>query len=381
MRHERAIVLHDFFTAPDGGGKVAKILAESFHTELWTGHLNRGAFPDDYFGDVAPKSLEAYKNAPIWLRFSKIFQLWWAFAHFPTTSVPWAIFSGSFSLLAHRKISGVKFFYCLTPPRLLYDQRDFMVQQVPGWQRPFLRVVMFLYRLAYGRAIRRMDVILTISKTVRKRLRKYLGYDSLIVYPPCETERFQWINQGNYYLSTARLDPMKRVELIVKAFVEMPDKRLLVVSEGMDMSKIRRIAEKAPNIDVLGRVGEAHLCDLMGRCIATIYIPRDEDFGISPVESMAAGKPVIGVQEGGLLETVGGGEAQRAENGVGEGLLATDYGVLMVRDPGVKDVVEAVEWMTTARALGMRRACEEHAKLFDTDVFLQKMRDLIQCKV
>jgi len=399
---ERAIVLHDFFNAPDGGGKVAKILAASFHAKLLTGQLDRGAFPDDYFGDVVPMSLEAYKNSPSWLRFSKIFQLWWAFTHFPTTSVPWAIFSGSFSLLAHRKIAGEKIFYCLTPPRLLYDQRDFMVQQVPGWQRPLLRVVMFLYRLAYERAAGRMDIIVTISETVRKRFRRFLGYDSVVIYPPCETERFRWIEGGGFYLSTARLDSLKRVDLIVKAFKEMPDKRLVVVSGGADMPKIKKIAEGAPNIEVLGWIGEEHLCDLMGRCIATIYIPRDEDFGISPVESMAAGKPVIGVQEGGLLETVGEDscrrfedrgqsaermghsgkrKAQMAEDGIGEGLLATDCGVLMAKDPGVEDVVEAVEWMTPTRALGMRKGCEERAKQFDTEVFLQKMRDVIKCKV
>ena len=104
------------------------------------------------------------------------------------------------------------------------------------------------------------------------------------------------------------------MDLIVKAFKKMPDKRLVVVSGGADMPGIKQIAEESPNIEVLGWISEARLCDLMGRCIATIYIPRDEDFGISPVESMAAGKPVIGVQEGGLLETVGGGEGQRAES-------------------------------------------------------------------
>ena len=172
-----------------------------------------------------------------------------------------------------------------------------------------------------------MDIIVTISETVRKRFKRFLGYDSVVIYPPCETERFQWIEEGNFYLSTARLDPMKRVDLIVKAFKKMPDKRLVVVSGGADMPRIKQIAEESPNIEVLGWISEAQLCDLMGRCIATIYIPRDEDFGISPVESMAAGKPVIGVQEGGLLETVGGGRAgaesreqrERQRRGRGEG--------------------------------------------------------------
>ncbi len=404
MRSERAIVLHDFFNAPDGGGSVAKILAEAFHAGLWTGQLNRGAFPEGYFGDVAPESLDAYYTSPRWLRFSKIFQLWWAFAHFPVTSASWVIFSGSFSPLAHRKITGKKIFYCLTPPRLLYDQRDFMVQQVPAWQRPFLRAVMFLYRLAYERAVSGMDTLVTISETVRKRFQKYLEYDSFVVYPPCETDRFQWIEGGDFYLSTARLDPLKRVDLIVKGFKEMSDKRLVVISGGADMSRIKKIAQGALNIEVLGWVGDEQLFDLMGRCIATIYIPRDEDFGISPVESMAAGKPVIGVQEGGLLETVGEGGNQRSEVGgqksevggrrsgggnqrtevgsqrsekAGEGMIITDCGVLVTKDPGVEDVIEAVEWMTPKRALGMREACEVRARRFDTSVFLQKMRDLI----
>ena len=173
---------------------------------------------------------------------------------------------------------------------------------------------------------------------------------------------------------------MKRVELIVKAFVEMPDKRLLVVSEGIDMSKIRRIAEKAPNIEVLGRVGEAHLCDLMGRCIATIFIPRGEDFGISPGRVDGSGKAGDRCAGGGFWRRSEGRSAEGRGQSWGR-IVGYGYGVLMVRDPGVKDVVEAVEWMTPARALGMRRACEERAKLFDTDIFLRRAAGLIQCKV
>ena len=268
---------------------------------------------------------------------------------------------------------------------------------------------MSLYRLAYERAVRGMDIILTISETVRARTMRYLGNDSSVVYPPCETERFQWIEQGDYFLSTARVDPLKRVDLIARAFKEMPDKRLVVVSGGADMGNIKRMTEKAENINVLGWVDDEKLCDFMGRCIATIYIPRDEDFGISPVESMAAGKPVIGVQEGGLLETVGGrrsgvgshrseggghaGEIRSARHsrefhgikrseGVGRsGLLITDCGVLVPKEPGVADVIEAVEWMRPEKALAMRRGCEERAKRFDTDVFVEKMRDVIEGKV
>lgn len=379
MKRHRKIVLHDFFNAPDGGGKVAAILADAFHADLLTGHLEMRAFPDGYFGSVTPVSLDAYGASPRWFRFSKIFQLWWAFAHLPPTSTVWTLFSGSFSPLAYRNITGHKIFYCLTPPRLLYDQRPFMVQQVPLWQRPLLRGVMSLYRPTYERSVRGMDTLITISETVRNRLRKFLGHDSLVVYPPCETGRFRWIEEGSYFLSTARVDPLKRVALIVEAFMRLPDKRLVVVSGGSDMPRVRQMADRVENIDVLGWVDDEKLCDLMGRCMATIYIPMDEDFGISPVESMAAGKPVIGVQEGGLLETVGGIGRQRTD--AGRGLLVTDCGVLAPRDPGIGDVIEAVEWMTPERAARMRQRCEERAKQFDTTVFLEKMRDVIDSEV
>ncbi|MDQ1337021.1 MAG: hypothetical protein QG552_3971, partial [Thermodesulfobacteriota bacterium] len=262
-------------------------------------------------------------------------------------------------------------------------------------------------------AVRSMDMIVAISETVRERTMEYLGHDSLVVYPPCETERFRSMEEADYFLSTARVDPLKRVALIVEAFIKMPAKRLVVVSGGSDMPKIREMAERVENIEVLGWVGDEKLCDLIGRCIATIYIPRDEDFGISPVESMAAGKPVIGVQEGALLETVGrergagsrgqgagskeqgaggrgqGGGGRRSDirdqmsdvrgrgGDVGRGLMVTDCGVLAPKDPVVTDVIEAVEWMTPARALRMREACEARARRFDTGVFLKKMRDLL----
>lgn len=388
----RPLVLHDFLNAPDGGGRVAAILAQSFDAELWTGELNKAAFPLNYFKGVTPQSLEAYKSTPVWLKFSKIFQLWWAFAHFPKASPSWTVFSGSFSPLAHKKIPGRKIFYCLTPPRLLYDQKAFLLKQVSPWQRPFLKGVMTLYRTAYEHAIAQMDRVVTISQTVRNRIKRYLGYDSVVVYPACEIERFAWIEQGDFYLSTARVDPLKRVDLIVRAFKQLPDKRLVVVSGGTDLDKIKAIAADSPNIDILGWVNEEMLEDLMGRCIATVYIPRDEDFGMSPVESMAAGKPVIGVREGGVIETVGNRglrsevgsrrsevRGERGNRGKhDERMTVSNCGVLVPPAPQVNDIIEAVRWMTPGRALKMRTFCEKRAQDFSTDVFIRQMRKVIE---
>jgi glycosyltransferase involved in cell wall biosynthesis len=280
-----------------------------------------------------------------------------------------------------------------------------------------------------------MDIIVTISETVRKRIRRFLRHDSQVIYPPCETERFRFLDQENFYLSTARLDPLKRIDVIVRAFLKMPEKNLVVVSGGSEIRKIKEAAEEAKNIQVLGWVNEERLIGLMGKCIASIYIPRDEDFGLSPVESMAAGKPVIGVREGGLLETIsdfapvkqvspqrnmlgisrgkhftGQGfrpgetgfafhragisevighpseiekkkafhEVKRSDRWGRKDLLITECGVLVPEEPKVEHIIEAVEWMTPKRALKMRGACEERAKRFDKSVFIEKMREVVE---
>jgi glycosyltransferase involved in cell wall biosynthesis len=123
-----------------------------------------------------------------------------------------------------------------------------------------------------------------------------------------------------------------------------------------------------------------------------VYIPVDEDFGMSPVESMAAGKPVIGVQEGGLWETVGldltpedrggsskvEGEANIRERTDGQGkMLETECGVLVPPDPGVEDIIQAVRYLTPKLAGEKRGACEQRASGFDSSIFLHKMQGVI----
>ena len=141
----------------------------------------------------------------------------------------------------------------------------------------------------------------------------------------------------------------------------MPDKKLIVVSGGPLFEKIKRLSLDAPNIKILGWVSDDVLGELIGRCLATIYIPKDEDFGISPIESMAAGKPVIGVSEGGLLETIISGET----------------GILLPSNPTEEDLIKAVQFLTPSRAREMRYACESRARKFDKNVFLSKMRDIV----
>jgi len=141
----------------------------------------------------------------------------------------------------------------------------------------------------------------------------------------------------------------------------MPEKKLVVASGGSDLENLKNLAKDYHNIKFTGWCDNQQLQELIGRCIATIYIPPDEDFGMSPLESMAAGKPVIGVAEGGLLETI----------------VHQETGLLISADLNKKTLIDAVNEISRDKALSMRNACEARAQLFRTEVFIEKMKAIL----
>lgn len=275
-------------------------------------------------------------------------------------------YSGVYSPVAvHHHLAGRNILYCHTSPlQFVYDLKDYYLDQCPRWQRPALQALIAYVKPEYEKAINKMDLLIANSESVRNKFRHYLGRDSVVIYPPCEVDFFRWQGQGqgDYYLSLARLEPQKRVDIIVQAFLQMPDKCLVVVSEGSDLPRIKRMAQGACNIHFVGWLERSRLRGVLGNAIATLYIPKDEGFGIFPVESMAAGKPVIGVAEGGLLETIIDGET----------------GLLVASDPVPEDIISAVQTMTPKRALDMRQDCELRAQQFRKEVFLEKIQKVLR---
>ena len=166
-----------------------------------------------------------------------------------------------------------------------------------------------------------------------------------------------------YYLSFSRLSPPKRVDMVVDAFLKMPDKNL-VFTYGKNDPQKDEIIEKcknAKNIFPIPAPSNAEFIRLVQGAIANIYIPVDEDFGMSPVESMACGVPVIGVDEGGLRETVIEGKT----------------GFLLPAKITVKDVMDGVQKMTPNLAHSMREACVRRAEDFSLDTFIKNLKKYI----
>tara|TARA_B100000963_G_scaffold358698_1_gene383973 strand:+ start:891 stop:2087 length:1197 start_codon:yes stop_codon:yes gene_type:complete len=165
----------------------------------------------------------------------------------------------------------------------------------------FIKLIMHNLRLWDQSSSQRIDKICTNSNFTAKRIKKYWGRDSEVIFGPVEVSKYDPKQErDNFYLSVCRLVPNKRVDLIVKAFNKL-DYPLVIVGEGPEKSKIKEIATS--NIKIMGYQDDQKIKELMQNCRGFIYAGV-EDFGITPVEAMAAGAPVIGLNRGGLIDTV-----------------------------------------------------------------------------
>jgi glycosyltransferase involved in cell wall biosynthesis len=351
-------VLHDYMLVSGGAERLVTTLACGLGAPLTTGFVTPTAEP--WLTGLSVQTL----GSPVSGHLARYLAMVHRFTHIDPARLgaTSTIYSGVLSTLAvHRQLAGQRVHYCHSPPRFVYDLNDYYLDQLGSVRGLALKAFCRWYRPLYERSIHAMDVVLANSHNVANRLQRYLGIKSMVIPPPIDTARFRWLDSGNYYVSLARLEDYKRVDLIIDAFRQMPGQNLVVASGGSQEPLYRRLADGCHNIRFTSWLGDDALAKLLGQCRAVLYLPHDEDFGMSPLEAMAAGKPVIGVAEGGLLETI----------------VPNQTGVLLAPNPGVDDIIQAVTQMSQPRALQMRTACEKRALEFDREVFLQKMHAVI----
>ncbi|MCK5416470.1 glycosyltransferase [Candidatus Parcubacteria bacterium] len=220
--------------------------------------------------------------------------------------------------------------YCHTPTRYLWDYTHQYINELRynKYLKKVISLLLSKIRMWDRLAADRVDLFIANSETVQKRIRKYYRRDSIVIYPPVELEQFSVKNDfcskdldiqaesclerdsladaqndRGYFLIGGRLAPYKRVDIVVEAFKEMPDKNLKIFGDGVDLKRLKKIAEEVDNIEFLGRVNDKEKVELYKNCEAFIN-PQIEDFGITVVEAMASGRPVIAYREGGAVETI-----------------------------------------------------------------------------
>jgi len=256
--------------------------------------------------------------------------------------------------------------YTFTPMRYVWDMRGEYFSESNRFSRKAIGVFSHYLRMWDVTSSARVDEFVAISNHVAKKIEKYYGRRSSVIYPPVDCSGFGISGKtGDYYLIVSAFAPYKRIDLAIKAFNDS-GRKLKIAGTGQDEKRLKRMANK--NIEFLGWQSNEALNGLYARCKALIF-PGEEDFGIAPLEAMASGRPVIAYAKGGALETV---VPLGVKESVPTGLFFAE------QTPG--SLAEAVRYFEKNEGSFDGASIREYALKFDKAVFKKNIAARIQEK-
>ena len=298
-------LVHDHLTQSGGAERVLQVLQGMFpQAPTYTTVLNKeNVDPAFSKGDIRPSFIQhmpfGVKRYQWYLPFMPA-----AFEQFDFS--PYQLVISSCSGLAKGIItpkSTSHVCYCYTPTRYLWSDRHTYVEsrKMPRTMKSLVYAYLSYLRNWDYMAAQRVDHFIAISHTVKKRIKEYYNRDSEVIFPPVRVQAFA-AGQGNggYYLTGGRLTYYKRFDITVDAFSKL-NIPLYVYGVGPELKRLQ--ARARDNVHFLGRVSEERLKQLYAEAIAFIN-PQIEDFGITMVESLASGRPVIAYDAGGARDII-----------------------------------------------------------------------------
>lgn len=262
--------------------------------------------------------------------------------------------------------------YCYSPMRYAWDMQHQYLRQSGNTRGPVSWLMRWqLHRLRQWDYIsaQRVDHFIAISHYIERRIETFYRRKAEVVYPPVDVEKFSYDRpREGFYLTASRMVPYKRIDLVIEAFNQLPERQLVVIGDGPDFAKLKALA--GPNVTLLGYQQDAVLIDHLERTRAFIFM-AEEDFGILPVEAQAAGAPVIGYGVGGMQETIVNG---------GSGLLVQEQTVeaLLSRIKQFEALQDAAQHNNGDDAPFAPVVCRKSAQRFDSANFRQAIENLVQ---
>ena len=195
--------------------------------------------------------------------------------------------------------------YCHSPMRYAWDEADYYLQGAnlsSGIKGNIAHFALNYLRKWDVKSAKGVDYFITNSNHIAAKIKRIYNRHADVIYPPVDTQKFSLVTEKeDYYLTASRLVPYKRIDLIIDAFANMLDKKLVVIGSGPEKEKIKTKA--TPNVDVIGYQDFESLKGYMEKAKAFVFA-AEEDFGIIVVEAMACGTPVIAGNYGGTAESV-----------------------------------------------------------------------------
>jgi len=301
----KVAIVHDFLTKVGGAEKVTQIISEIFpQAPIYTLLYDRKL--DNFFSEkkiIVSYLQRWYQTFKIPTKFLLPFMAQ-AIESFDFTDYDLVISSNnSFAGGIITPADTIHISYCHSPTRYLWDAFHTYIteQRLNRFSRWLLNGLLHNLRIWDKLSSGRVDKYIANSQYVQQRIRKYYRKDAVVIYPPVDTELIKpQTKHADYFLVVSRLTAYKRIDLAIEACndLRLP---LVIIGEGEELLRLRKLA--GFSVEFLGWQSDRNKIEYLRNCRAVIF-PGEEDFGIVPVEAMAAGKPVIAYRKGGTLETV-----------------------------------------------------------------------------
>ena len=299
-------IVHDWLTVNGGAEKVLKAILDIFPNadvfslvdyleEKYRLYILKGKRTETSFVQRLPFSKKFFRNyLPIFPKAIESFNL----KEYDTIiSSSWAFAKG----IKKRK-GQMHVCYCHTPIRYAWDLKGEYLGRISLPKRLLAEFVLHYIRKWDLETADRVDEFIANSQFVAKRIKRIYKRNARVIYPPVDTNSFKLHEKKeDYYLTVSRLVPYKKIDIIIEAFNEMRDKRLVVIGFGEEYNKLKRMANR--NVEFLGYQDKKIVVNYMKKAKGFVFAAL-EDFGIAPVEAMACGTPVIAFGFGGVRETV-----------------------------------------------------------------------------
>ena len=303
----KVAIVHDWLTNIGGAERVVESLLKAYpQADIFTSVYHESALPQ-FKGKVRTSFLQYW---PLAKRKHQLFPVLRTLAFESFDFAGYDLVISSSSAEAKGIITPTETFhvsYIHTPVRYYWSNYDQYLKD-PGFGalNPLIRLItpFFVRRMRRWdfAAAQRPDILVANSATVAKRIKKYYKRDAQVVFPPVDIDRFHTkkAKQGDYLLVLSRLVAYKRFDLAVEACTQLGLK-LVVAGDGPELARLRALA--GPSVEFVGKLDDSEVTKLFEGCRGFVF-PGEEDFGITPVEAMACGKPVIAFGKGGAAESV-----------------------------------------------------------------------------
>jgi len=359
-------IVHDYLNQYGGAERVIEVLHEIFpEAPIYTSVYLPDNLPDSFKQmDIRTTFMQGF---PFIDKLYKKYLMFYPFAMRSLNVKKYDLIissSSSFAKGVKKGKNALHVCYCYTPTRFIWYY-NFYVKNEKFNRITSLLLPLFIRFLKRWdlKVIKGIDKFIAISKNIQKKIKVCYDRDSVVIYPPVDLSKFNILdsideNKGYYFLIVSRLNSYKSLDLVVKAINKL-SLNLKIIGTGPYRQELERMAKGNEKIEFLGKVSDEELEKYYAGCRALIF-PGEEDFGISPLEAQASGRPVIAFAKGGALETIINGETG-----------------LFFKEGNENSLKEAINYFIKIENKFESSKIRAHALKFDKEIFKSNFKKYI----